>query len=68
MRGHGVVLYSTKYVGLSEVRTYIPGGRRGERLVHATLDGQLDVLHVYVGLLGMRSVNFCILNNGRYIS
>lgn len=47
---------------------YISWRRRGERLVHATLDGEFDVVSVHRGLLGVCGVDFGILNDSRHIS
>lgn len=47
---------------------YITWRRRGEGLIHATLDGQFDVIGVHCRLLGVGGVNLGILNDGRHIS
>lgn len=46
---------------------HVTGGRRGERLVHAALDRQLDVVGIHGGLLGVRGVDFCIVDDGGHI-
>lgn len=40
----------------------------GERLVHAALDGQFDVVGVHVGLVGVCSVDFGIFDDGGHVS
>lgn len=50
------------------MRTDITWRWRGERLVHATLDGQLDVIGVHRRLLGMCGVDFSVLDDGRHVS
>lgn len=50
------------------VVSYVSWWRRGERLVHAALDGQFDVVSVHAGLLGMCGVDFGVLYDGRHIS
>lgn len=48
--------------------SYVSWGRRGERLVHAALDRQFDVVGVHAGLLGVCGVDFGVFNDGRHIS
>lgn len=50
------------------VEAYVSWWRRGERLVHAALDRQFDVVGVHAGLLGVRGVDFGVLDDGRHVS
>lgn len=57
------------WVGVYEGdKAYVSWWRRRERLVHAALDGQFDVVSVHGGLLGMCGVNLGVLDDGRHIS
>lgn len=54
--------------GVRAADAYVSRWRRGERLVHAALDGQLDVVRVHTGLLGVCGVDFGVLDDGRHVS
>lgn len=52
----------------AERTAYVSRRRRGERLVHSTLDGQFDVISVHRGLLGVCGVDLGVLDDGRHVS
>ena len=47
---------------------YVSRRRRGEGLVHAALDRQLDVVSVNRRLFGVSRVDFSVFDNSRHVS
>lgn len=50
------------------MEAYISWWRRGEWLVHSTLNGKFDIVSIHAGLLSMCCINLGVLDDGRHIS
>lgn len=62
------VINSSEDSNRRTAEAYVSRWWRGERLVHAALDRQFDVVGVHAGLLGVCGVDFGVLDDGRHIS